>query len=148
MRRLLLGASLLTLLCPLAAVVQNEVAPAHAACEACGVIRSIREVAGERPVPRAGTAADPRNNLAFVTGQAAPALVGPSISSTWGGGKTGTSVGARGSDSMLERLRTIHFEVIVRLTDGSFIRVDEPDASDLRVGDRVRIVDGRIQLAP
>jgi hypothetical protein len=49
---------------------------------------------------------------------------------------------------MLERLRTVHFEVIVRLTDGSFIRVDEPDASDLRVGDRVRVVDGRIQLAP
>jgi hypothetical protein len=42
----------------LPAVAQNEVAPAHAACETCGVIRSIRGVAGERPVPREGTAAE------------------------------------------------------------------------------------------
>lgn len=141
------GAAVLALLAQ-PALAQNEVAPAHAACENCGVVRSIREVSGERPVPRAGTAADPRNNLAFITGQASPALVGPAITSTWGAGKSGSSVGARGSDTMVQRLRTVSYEVIVRLTDGSFVRVDEPDASDLRVGDRVRVVGGRIQLAP
>lgn len=147
MRCAALAAGLLALVA-LPAGAQNEVAPAHAACETCGVIRAIREVAGERPVPRADTAADPRNNLAYVTGQASPALVGPSISSTWGAGRTGSAVGARGSDAMLEQLRTVHYEVIVRLTDGSYVIVDEPDASDLRVGDRVRVEDGRVQLAP
>lgn len=138
----------LLVLAALPVTAQNELSPAHAACASCGVIRSIREVGGERPVPRANTAADPRNNLAYVTGQASPALVGPTISSTWGAGKTGSSVGARGSDVMLEQLRTVHYEVVIRLTDGSFVRVDEPDASDLRVGDRVQVVDGRVQLAP
>ncbi len=147
MRRAALAAGLLAL-AALPAAAQNEVAPAHAACETCGVIRSIREVSGERPVPRADTAADPRNNLAYVTGQASPALVGPSISSTWGAGKAGSAVGARGSDLMLDQLRTVYYEVIVRLTDGSYIRVDEPDASDLRMGDRVKVVDGRVQLVP
>jgi hypothetical protein len=47
---------------------------------------------------------------------------------------------------MLEALQQSSWEVIVRLNDGQFTRVEETDASDLRVGDRIKIVDGRIQL--
>jgi hypothetical protein len=55
-------------------------------------------------------------------------------------------VGAYGSDKMLESLQQSSWEVIVRLNDGQFTRVEEADASDLRVGDRIKIVDGKVQL--
>jgi hypothetical protein len=129
------------------AAEKEEVSPAHAACENCGVIRSIREIRTERPVPRAGTATDPRVSLAYQTGPGAPLLVGPVVVGTWNAsGQTGSYVGAYGSDKMLEALQQSSWEVIVRLSDGQFTRVEEADASDLRVGDRIKIVDGRIQL--
>lgn len=129
------------------AAPKDEVSPEHAACETCGVIRSIREIRSERPVPRAGTATDPRASLAYQTGPGAPLLVGPVFGSTWtASGQTDTFIGARGSDRMVEALQQTSFEVIVRLSDGSFTRIMEADASDLRVGDRVKIIDGRIGL--
>lgn len=129
------------------AAPKDEVSPEHAACETCGVIRSIREIRSERPVPRAGTATDPRASLAYQTGPGAPLLVGPVVGTTWtSSGQTDTFIGARGSDRMVEALQQTSFEVIVRLSDGSFTRIMEADASDLRVGDRVKIIDGRIGL--
>lgn len=126
---------------------KEEVSKAAAACENCGVIRSIREIRTERPVPRAGTASDPRTSLAYTTGPGAPLLVGPVVVGTWNAsGQTGSYVGAYGSDKMLEALQQSSWEVIVRLYDGHFTRVEEADASDLRVGDRIKIVDGKIQL--
>ncbi|MBX9629441.1 MAG: hypothetical protein K2X67_02875 [Burkholderiales bacterium] len=129
------------------AAEKEEVSKAAAACENCGVIRSIREIRTERPVPRAGTATDPRTSLAYQTGPGAPLLVGPVVVGTWNAsGQTSSYVGAYGSDKMLEALQQSSWEVIVRLNDGQFTRVEEGDASDLSVGDRVKIVDGRIQL--
>lgn len=129
------------------AAQKEEVSKAAAACENCGVIRSIREIRTERPVPRAGTAADPRASLAYQTGPGAPLLVGPVVVGTWNAsGQTSSYVGAYGSDKMLEALQQSSWEVIVRLNDGQFTRVEEGDASDLRVGDRVKVVDGKIQL--
>lgn len=126
---------------------KEEVSKAAAACENCGVIRSIREIRTERPVPRAGTATDPRASLAYQTGPGAPLLIGPVVAGTWNArGQTGSYVGAYGSDKMLEALQQSSWEVIVRLNDGQFTRVEETDASDLRVGDRIKIVDGRIRL--
>ena len=126
---------------------KEEVSKAAAACENCGVIRSIREIRTERPVPRAGTATDPRSSLAYQTGPGAPLLIGPVVVGTWNAsGQTGSYVGAYGSDKMLEALQQSSWEVIVRLNDGQFTRVEEHDASDLRVGDRIKIVDGKIQL--
>jgi len=126
---------------------KEEVSKAAAACENCGVIRSIREIRSERPVPRAGTASDPRSSLAYQTGPGAPLLIGPVIGGTWTArGKTDTFVGARGSERMLESLQQSSWEVIVRLNDGAFTRVEEANATDLRIGDRVRIVDGKIAL--
>ncbi len=129
------------------AAEKEEVSKAAAACENCGVIRSIREIRTERPVPRAGTATDPRTSLAYQTGPGAPLLVGPVVVGTWNAsGQTSSYVGAYGSDKMLEALQQSSWEVIVRLNDGQFTRVEEGDASDLRVGDRVKIVDAKIQL--
>lgn len=125
----------------------EEVSPSHAACQTCGVIRSIREIRSERPIPRAGTAVDPRASLAYQTGPGAPLLVGPVIGGTWSAsGQTSSFVGARGSDRMVEALQQSSYEIVVRMNDGSFTRVEEGDASDLRVGDRVKIVEGRIGL--
>ena len=126
---------------------KEEVSKAAAACQNCGVIRSMREISTERPVPRAGTASDPRVSLAYQTGPGAPLLVGTVVVGTWNAsGQTSSYVGAYGSDKMLEALQQSSWEVIVRLDDGQFTRVEEGDASDLRVGDRVKVVDGKIQL--
>lgn len=119
------------------------------ACENCGVIRSIRERHGERPVPTAGTAADRRNSLSIKTGPTDLVLVGPVAGFTFGPGqKVESFVGARGGDRMIDSLRETSYDIIVRLDVGGYTTVTEPDASDLRVGDRVRIADGRVQLAP
>ena len=129
------------------AAPKEEVSPAHAACETCGVIRSIREIRTERPVPRAGTAVDPGASMAYQTGPGAPLLVGPTFGGTWSAsGQTSSFVGARGSDRMVEALRETRYEVMVRMSDGSYIRVEEADASDLHVGDRVTVKEGRIGL--
>lgn len=139
--------ALMSMALGVAAAPKEEVSQAHASCENCGVIRSIREIRTERPIPRAGTASDPRVSLAYQTGPGAPLLVGPVVGTTWtASGQTATFIGARGSDRMVEALQQTSFEITVRLNDGSFTRVTEADASDLNVGDRVKIIDGKIGL--
>ncbi|MEO8037814.1 MAG: hypothetical protein ABI794_03540, partial [Betaproteobacteria bacterium] len=106
-----------------------EVSSSAAACETCGVIRSIREIRSERPVPRVGGASDPRASLAYQTSPGAPMLVGPVIGSRWSArGQSEAFVGALGSDRMLESLQQVSWEVIVRLNDGAYTRVVEADA--------------------
>ena len=130
-------------------VAKDTVSNEAAACPACGVIRTIRERHGERPIPNAGTALDQRNTLSIKSGPGEPLLVGPVAGFTFGPGrKLKSFVGARGSDRMLDSMRETSFDVIVWLDVGGYTTVSEPDASDLQVGDRVRIVDGRLQLAP
>jgi hypothetical protein len=129
------------------AAPKEEVSPAHAACETCGVIRSIREIRTEGPAPRTGAPADLHASMAYVTGPGAPMLVGPTVSGSFGpGGQSQTYVGALGSDRMIEAMQQTRYEVIVRMSDGSYIRLEEADATDLKVGDRVKIIEGRIGL--
>jgi len=148
--RMILGqAALIALSLPGLGVAPTAMAEDVLTCENCGVIRSIRERHGERPVPAAGTAADRRNSLSIKTGPSDLVLVGPVAGFTFGPGqKVESFVGARGGDRMIDSLRETSYDIIVRLDVGGYTTVTEPDASDLRVGDRVRIADGRLQLAP
>ncbi len=142
-------AALLAVGSPGVVVAKDTVSNEAAACPTCGVIRTIRERHGERPIPNAGTALDQRNTLSIKSGPGEPLLVGPVAGFTFGPGrKLKSFVGARGSDRMLDSMRETSFDVIVWLDVGGYTTVSEPDASDLQVGDRVRIVDGRLQLAP
>ena len=142
-------AALLAVGSPGVVVAKDTVSNEAAACPACGVIRTIRERHGERPIPNADTALDQRNTLSIKSGPGEPLLVGPVAGFTFGPGrKLKSFVGARGSDRMLDSMRETSFDVIVWLDVGGYTTVSEPDASDLQVGDRVRIVDGRLQLAP
>ena len=130
-------------------VAKDTVSDEAAACPTCGVIRTIRERHGERPIPNADTALDQRNSLSIKSGPGEPLLVGPVAGFTFGPGrKVKSFVGARGSDRMLDRMRETSFDIIVWLDVGGYTTVSEPDASDLQVGDRVRIVDGRLQPPP
>jgi hypothetical protein len=140
-------AALFVIALAVGAAPKEEVSPAHAACETCGVIRSIREIRVEGPAPRTGAPTDLRASMAYVTGPGAPLLVGPMVSGSFGpGGPSQAYVGALGSDRMIAAMQETRYEVIVRMSDGSFIRVEEADASDLKAGDRVKIIEGRIGL--
>lgn len=127
----------------------DPVSAEAAACPGCGVVRAVREITGSRPVPRGPSAVEPRANLAYVTGPGAPLPVGPVISRRWGAGvPSETYVGARGSARMIESLKEITFEVIIRLDAGGYTRLEGAGFSDLRVGERVKVIDGRIEIAP
>jgi hypothetical protein len=141
---------LLLVLSPVGLAAEHDpVSPEAAECANCGVVRAIREVRSERALPGVGTAADPRGSLAYRTIPEGSFLVGPTISGSWGPkGQTSSQLGARGSDRMLEAMQQSRWEVIIRLDSGSYLRLDEDDASDLEVGDRVKIEGGRIELLP
>ena len=131
-----------------AGLAKDTVSDEAAACPTCGVIRTIRERQGERPIRNADTALDQRNSLSIESGAGKPLLVGPVAGFSFGPGrKLVPFVGARGGDRMLDHMRETSFDIIVWLDVGGYTTVTEPDASDLQVGDRVRIVDGRLQLA-
>jgi hypothetical protein len=120
-----------------------------AACPDCGTVRVVREVGRSRPVPRVGTATDPRVSLGYVTGPGSTLPVGPMLSRRWGASAdAGVSVGALGSKAMIEQYSDVTYEVIVRLDAGGYTRVEGDGLYDLRVGDRVRVVNGLIELAP
>lgn len=149
MKRRAVLAAVLLWSCGALGAEHDPVSPEAAACPTCGVVRAIREIRSERPLPGVGTASDPRSSLAYRGIPEGSFLVGPTISGTWGPkGKTTSQIGARGSDKMIEAIRQSRWEVIVRLDTGSFVRLEEEDASDLRVGDHVRIEEGRIVLLP
>ena len=140
----------------LAGAVQSLVAAEHdpvsveaAACPECGTVRVVREVSRSRPMPRVGTATDPRVSLGYVTGPGSTLPVGPMISRRWGASADGgVSVGALGSKAMIEQYSDVTYEVIVRLDAGGYTRVEGESLYDLRVGDRVRVVNGQLELAP
>lgn len=134
---------------PLAAAEHDPVSVEAAACPDCGTVRVVREVSRSRPVPRVGTATDPRVSLGYVTGPGSTLPVGPMLSKRWGtSADGGVSVGALGSKAMIEQYSDVTYEVIVRLDAGGYTRVEGEGLYDLRVGDRVRVVNGQVELAP
>lgn len=119
-------------------------------CPECGTVRSIREVDREMAPPR--TSADPPG---YVSPGDFPGGLGGNLSSGWvatarykpGDGLSRGYVGAVGSPELQENLTERSYEIIVKLDNGRFqlVREDRPPA--WQVGDRVKIVMGRLVAA-
>ena len=122
--------------------------PSNVPCPDCGVIRSIRAVERERAPDR--TIQPYMSSPEYLNErQYSPPYVGPVIGITFGAGQpTKGFVGAAGSQAMRQRLLEIVYEVIVRYDDGRFGLVEVNDATGLRIGDRVKRVDGKLELLP
>jgi hypothetical protein len=97
-------------------------------CEECGVVRSIRKVESKQPldnVDRGSTA-------------------GLVATIPLGGGKP--QVGS--STDLRKELKppTVTWEIVVRLDDGRFRVVLQDDPGPLREEDKVKVVDGKVEL--
>ncbi|MCU0868546.1 MAG: hypothetical protein MUF30_02945 [Burkholderiales bacterium] len=126
----------------------NTVSPSAARCPDCAIVRNVREVRRMRPTPIGSTARDEREYRGpYQTGQVAPTLVGPTVGLAFGpgGADARPTVGARGTRRYLEALAEEDLEVTVQHVDGSFSRHEEPLESGLKPGDRVRVIDGRLE---
>jgi outer membrane lipoprotein SlyB len=112
---------------------------APATCVDCGVVRSVRTVEEKGPGTWMGAAA----------GGVAGGLLGSQIGS--GKGRTiATVAGAVGgafAGHQVEKhvRRTRHYEVAVRMEDGSQRTVSMESEPAFRAGDRVRVVDGELE---
>ena len=102
-------------------------------CRECGVITSVRELQTERA------------DASTVTERLPP--VGPVFGFTFGGDAPVKGfVGAVGNKEMRDRLTEISYEVIVRYNDGRYGVVETRDGADLRIGDRVKVIQNKIEL--
>ena len=118
---------------------------AASTCRDCGVVRSIREIRTERKAARQDTYVSSQQYLQSRPFDQQP-LVGPAISFSWGGNtQTEARVGAVGSPEMQQRFVEISYETTVRFDDGRYGLIEQSDPGDLRVGDRVRLVKGRLE---
>jgi hypothetical protein len=111
-----------------------------AKCENCAVIRSIREIERTRPAPTLqGYIASPQYRD---TRTYSEPRVGPVVGFTFGPQRGGVFFGAAGSPEM-QALKQNSYEVVVRFDDGRYALYEQDDVSDLRVGDKVRVIDNR-----
>lgn len=128
----------------LAAGVAAGADPAPA-CLECGTVRSIREVDRELPQPQ--TSADPPG---YTSPGDFPGGLGGNLSAGWvamyksGGGPSSSYVGAVGSPELREQLTERSYEIVVKLDNGRFQLVREDQPPSWQVGDRVKIVMGRL----
>lgn len=75
--------------------------------------------------------------------------VGPVVGMTFGPGQeTRRYAGAAGSNTMRQSVLEIVYEITVRFDDGRDATIEQDRLDGIRVGDRVEIVDERVQLAP
>jgi len=102
-------------------------------CRECGVITSIRERQQERAAASTITEGLPP--------------VGPVFGFTFGGDAPVKGfVGAVGNKEMRDRLTEISYEVTVRYNDGRYGVLETRYGADLRVGDRVKVIQNKIEL--
>lgn len=104
-------------------------------CEACGTIRSIREVRVQRPVsvPQAF------QNDPIDQGLASPVIVGAVVALPLGGSGGKPFVGGVGTPEMRERFSETTYDVTVQFDNGAYSTVRRADGASFRVGDRVRL---------
>ena len=102
-------------------------------CRDCGVIHSVREVQRQREA--AASPAGSGGPVGFVV----YIPIGPGRSSE------DSYVGSVGSKEWQNRTTSTSYEFTVRMDDGDYRVVRKDGMSDLQVGDRVRISDGRIE---
>jgi hypothetical protein len=117
-------------------------------CVNCAVVRSIRAVERERKASREVPAYMTSDQYLNTRRYSEP-RVGPVFGLTFGPGQeTKSFVGAAGNEAMRQRMLEIVYEIVVLYDDGRFGLIEQPDRGALRVGDRVRVVDDRVELAP
>ena len=110
-------------------------------CRDCGVLRSIREIRTERELRRPDMYVTSPQYLA--TRQDEPPRIGPVVSFSWGdrNEQTQTRVGAIGSPQMPQRFVDISYECLVKFDDGRSALIEQDDVANLRIGDRVHVVE-------
>jgi hypothetical protein len=114
-------------------------------CVDCAVVRSIRQVQRESPggdVPTYMTSPQYLEQRRY-----SEPTVGPMVGFSFGPGSEGSRpfVGAAGSSTMRNRILTIVYEVTLRYDDDRMRLIEVTDIDDLRVGDRARVVDNRVE---
>lgn len=101
-------------------------------CPECGTVYEVREIRRERESVRNV----PPN----------PAPVGPMIRFTLGDkADRKPHVDVLGSRSMREAMTDTYYEVVVRFDDNRWQRIELPDATGLKVGDRIHVHQSRIE---
>jgi len=123
---------------PAAKVVAPVVAAAK--CADCGVIQSVREVETKGPGG---------SGIGVIGGAVVGGLLGNQVGDG-NGKKLATVVGAVGGavagNEIEKRVKkTVSYEITVRLDDGTTREFTEENSPSWRTGDKVRIVNGRIQ---
>ena len=140
MRRRLAVAALLWAVIPMPAPAQSgESSPPPDSifirCGDCGVITSAREVQQQR------------SNAPPEPGGAEKPLVGLALYIPIGTGRQREDayVGAVGSKEWQDITTRTSYEFVVRMDSGDFRTIQRSGVSDLKVGDRVRLANGRIE---
>jgi hypothetical protein len=101
-------------------------------CPECGVIYEVREIRRERASARNA----PQN----------PAPVGPMIRFSLGDkADRQPHIDVVGSRSMRESMVEVYYEVVVRFDDNRWQRIELPDATGLKAGDRIHVHQNRIE---
>ncbi|HSF21115.1 MAG TPA: hypothetical protein VLA81_03670 [Burkholderiales bacterium] len=104
-------------------------------CEACGTIRSIREVRVQRPV----TVPRVFQNDPIDRGPGSQVIVGAVVALPLGGGTEKPFVGGVGTPEMRERFSETTYDVTVQFDNGGYSIVQRADGASFSVGDRVRL---------
>ncbi len=115
-------------------------------CTDCAVVRSIRRVQRERAtgdVPGYMTSPQYLDQRRY-----SEPTVGPVVGFSFGPGSEGSRpfVGAAGSSTMRNRILTVVYEVVLRYDDERLRQLEVTEIGDVRVGDRVRVVDDRLEV--
>jgi hypothetical protein len=132
------------LLCPDATRAEDDKSRKTASCPDCGIVRSIREIRTERSMSRPDVYTTSPQYLD--TRPNDPPRIGPAFTLSWGPGReTESRIGALGTPQMQQRYTEISYEIIVRFDDGRFGLLEQQDTDDLRVGDRVQVVDRKVE---
>lgn len=99
-------------------------------CPECGIVYEILEIRRERPLARTDR----------------PLPVGPTLRFSLGDkADDKPHVDIFGSRSMREQAVETYYEVVIRFDDNRWGRLELPEVSRLKVGDRVHVHDNRIE---
>jgi hypothetical protein len=107
-------------------------------CAGCGTVRSIRELATARPRPSSSTLGPP------VGTPQQDMLVGAVFFHSFSG-TSGPYVGGVGTPEMRARFEMTSYELTVRMDEGGFQVFQLRDGASFQAGDRVRVVQGKIE---
>jgi len=113
------------------------------ACDSCGVIRSIREVPLQRPVPVPQQVRSDPTGVDRTVGREMP--IGAVIALPLGDGGR-PYIGGVGTPEMRERFAETTYDIVVRLDGGGYTSLQRADGARYQVGDRVRVRGVQLEL--